>query len=79
MPSENFALTSCARTIILRAMSFFGFSSLAKIAFDVTEVALHAEPDPEGLHGGADVRGRDLQHFQVLGHLGGLSRLGAAS
>ena len=31
-----------------------------KIALDVTELALHAEREPVGLHGGPDVRRRDL-------------------
>ena len=38
-----------------------------KIAFHVTELALHTEGEPEGLHGDPDIRGRDLQHFQILG------------
>src|ERR1039458_5027289 len=49
---------------------FFRVLVTGKIAFHVTEVALHAEAETEGLHGGPEIRGRDLQHFQILGRLG---------
>ena len=50
-----------------------------KIALDVTELALHAEREPVGLHGGPDVRRRDLQQFQILGRRPGLLRGGLLS
>ena len=49
---------------------FFGVLVTGKIAFDVAELALHAEREPIGLHGGPDIRGRNLQHLQILGRLG---------
>ena len=58
---------------------FFRVLVTGKVAFDVTEIALHAEREPEGLHGGPDIRGRDLQHLQILGRRPGLLRGGLLS